>query len=208
MYKAEEFKKFVSPAPYEPCKENCNICKTCAQERPVCCQCFPCYISPHDLKDLSFEGIIGLLETGAVSIDWYETDGESRHPELRVDGDVPHLFLRMRGAKRKVVDPAFGLTCCALWDKNKGCPLEFGYRPKGARELIPNPKIGDESCASTYEKDDCAVEWDPYKGILDKATEYFISSGDFERYDPLDMLLHTLEELYDLEELAYEKGES
>lgn len=204
MYKAEEFKKFVSPVPYEPCKEDCNICKACAQIRPVCCQCFPCYISPHDLKDLSFEGIIALLESGVVSVDWYEPNQNSVHPEMRTDGNIPHLFLRMRGAKRKVVDPAFGLTCCILWDKDKGCPLDFAYRPKGARELIPNQDM-DKGCESTYEKDDCALEWDPYKEILNKAVSHFMQLGDFELYDPIDLLLHTLEELSDLEELAYEK---
>lgn len=200
----EEFKQFVNPVPYEPQKENCSICQACAKERPVCCQCLPCYISPHDLKDVSVEGIINLLNSGMVSLDWYEGgyDEDSKYPML-MDDTKPHFFLRMRGAGRQVIDPAFGMTCCALWDKDKGCPIEFEYRPKGARELIPMPQ--SDECDSSYEKDDCAAEWDQYWDNLRIAGELFMASGQFEKIDPIAIIGRAVESLMELGELAYER---
>lgn len=202
----EKYKQLVIPAPYDAQKCNPQICAECANERPVCCQTLPCILFPEDIKDLSYQGIMDLIGTGLISIDWFD-GGESReylgddYLELQPEGR--YFFLRIRGKDRHVIDPALPMTQCGIWDKDSGCPLEFGYRPKEARELIPTPK--DMECKSGYSKKDAAKAWLPYGDLLDKAYGYYHDRGDYESIDPLSMFFKTIESLGQLAELAYEK---
>lgn len=202
----EEFKKFVNPVPYESNKEDCAICKRCAMTRPVCCQMLPCHIAPVDIKDLSFQGIVALIErSGIVSIDWYDGEESSSFSCLREEG--PHFFLRMRGDGRKVIDPGMILTRCMLWDEDNGCPIHFSYRPKGARELIPNKDI-EKNCEMGYTKEECAAEWSQYQEVLHQVVNLYMMKGDFESMDPLSMLSNVMESLCELERLSYKYEES
>lgn len=199
--RVENMKQYLNPVLYDSSKENCEICYECAMERPVCCQMLPCYLSPSDIKDLSVDGIIHLIDTGIVSIDWYDREDDAKYEVLR-NKPMQHFFLRMRGKGRRVIDPSIIMNPCCLWDKDKGCPIEFSYRPKGARELIP--ARGCE-CKSTYEKDACAVEWHPYADVLRKVYDHYLERGEVESSDPLTMLFNMFAGMESLMQLANER---
>lgn len=201
----ESFKTFINPAKYEPSKENIEICAQCAKEGPVCCQCLPCHISPHDLKDISFQGIIDLIETGLVSIDWWDGgDKDFPYPELMEK--KPYYFLRMRAKNKPVIDPAFSLNVCKLWDRHTGCPLEFSYRPKGARELIP---ARGSQCYDGYTKPECAIEWIPFEDILKQVYDHYAKNENLNELSWFfDNLFAELDNLKEIMDIAYENDDS
>lgn len=208
MVDIEKYKQLVNPALYEAYKCMPDVCARCAQERPTCCQVCPCIFSPNDIKDLSYEGIIALIETGLVSIDWFNGGGSDEcfgYKYKCLQPERNYYFLRMRGKDRHVIDPAFAMTRCGIWDKDNGCPLDFVYRPKEARELIPNPEKNIE-CSEGFTKKDAAVEWMPYNDILQEVCNYYYNQGDYEDIcNPMYVLSNTVRVLEDLMELAYEK---
>lgn len=161
------FDKFVIPAQAqdESSKADYSLCKTCAKKRRTCCEHLGCQISPHDLRDLSVEGIIAFIdETEYISIDWWEGNPQTGDKEGRV------YFLRMRGISRDVIDPAiFGSACRALSDN--GCILDFCHRPKGARELVPQED--HHQCIDNYSKEDCCIDWMPYQDIMVQVFEHY-----------------------------------
>jgi hypothetical protein len=140
-----------------------HICEECGGS---CCKNLGCYISPDDLKSVDYDTIKGLLDTGFVSIDWWTG--------LKLDNyEGNGYYLRMKNVGYGIVDQSLGGTCNIL--TKTGCPLEFRYRPKGGRKLIPGKcsgKSDDEK--SDYEKYDCVLDWFPYIELLEKLIdEYF-----------------------------------
>ena len=198
----EKFKTLINPSKYEPEKENIKICAKCAKERPVCCQCLPCHISPCDLKDTSFQGIVDLIETGLVSIDWWD-GGDKNFSYTELMEKKRYHFLRMRGKNKSIIDPALGLSVCGLWDKNTGCPLEFSYRPKGARELIPAKDL----CHDGYTKAECAIEWIPFEKTLNQVYDYYIKKENLDELWFFNNMLAELDNLKEIMDIAYENDD-
>lgn len=160
------FSKYFIPAKKDSSKIDCGLCKKC---KGFCCKSMGCHISPHDLKEITVESIIALIdESKCISIDWWEGNpitNESTGEEV--------YFLRIKNKECKIVDPSYGGTCSIL--KDSGCPLSYEYRPKGARELIPNK---DADCIDGYSKQQCAIDWYPYKEILEKVCLYYLDKGE------------------------------
>lgn len=154
------FAKYFKPASYDCAKVCSDVCTKCGGE---CCTIMGCHIAPSDLKEISVDAIISLIdETGCISIDWWV--GNPVTGEFGYKG----YYLRMRNEDANIIDPAWsGHRCSILTDT--GCPLSFEYRPKGARELIPNEIL----CDAMYPKQQCAIEWDKYHDIMSKVYEHY-----------------------------------
>lgn len=157
------FEKYFNPAACEPSKVSSEICRKCGGQ---CCKAMGCHISPFDLKEITVESIINLIdESGCISIDWW-----NGNPNDEKSTDEKAFYLRIKNKNAKVIDPAFNGNACSILTDN-GCPLSFEYRPKGARELIP----GEKDCVGNYSKQDCVIEWYPYNHILQEVyTHYFM----------------------------------
>ena len=182
----ETFKKYFRPVQEESFKIEYSICKKCGGR---CCQGLGCHIWPHDLLFISKDSIRNLIdESQCISIDWW--DG---NPETGVNGGEKSFFLRIKNKNSFVVDPSFGGICSILTDS--GCPLNFSYRPKGARELIPVP--GDKDCHVGYSKQECAVDWLPYNDILRELCKEYMNKNDctinalldFNMVNPIEALI-------------------
>lgn len=170
------FEKYFIPS-NDTLNENHEACKKCGGQ---CCKGMGCHISPADLRKITKESIIGLIdETGCISIDWYEGN-----PITGIyDGE--YYFLRIRNNDAKIIDPSFGGQCCLL--KDNGCPILFHYRPKGARAL--NPCDGDTPCSDGYSKVQCAADWMPYLDIMKEVYEYYRERMEVTMNHPLQQLM-------------------
>lgn len=174
------FSKYFNPVTVECSKVNTEICKRCGGS---CCKSLGCHISPFDLKEITFESIISLIdESGCISIDWWEGNPIIDEP----DGQRVY-FLRIKNQGAKVIDPSFGGICSILTDI--GCPLSYEYRPKGARDLIP--KEGP-TCHDRYSKRQCAIDWYSYQDIMKMIYFYYYEKGDMT--DTLQIRLQQLED--------------
>lgn len=136
--------------------EECKKCKG------RCCKSMGCEIFPTDLQsypNITREDVIELLQTGYVSIDWWN-DLEQFKKEY---------YLRMRNKGGDLADPSFGGECIALTEN--GCRFEFKNRPLGGRDLHPTgqyDELGKSLCSREYDKFRCKEEWKPYNDILEK----------------------------------------
>ena len=72
---------------------------------------------------------------------------------------------------------------------NKRCPLSFEYRPKGARELIPDI----DKCNQSYSKQQCAIDWMQYSDIMEQVYNHYI-----ELEGEPDMVSNALDGLFGL----------
>lgn len=177
------FSKYFNPCAHEPQKINMELCKECGGG---CCKSMGCHISPFDLKEITLESIISLIdETGCVSIDWW--DG---NPITNENNDERTYFLRIKNKDSEIIDPTFGGVCSILTDI--GCPLAFEYRPKGARELIP---CSDE-CKVQYSKQECAIDWYPFQYIMAQVYNHYFKKGNLSN-NPL-MTLTAMKDLFDM----------
>lgn len=160
------FSKYFNPVIFEQSKINNELCKKCDGS---CCKTMGCHISPFNLKEISVEFIISLInESGCVSIDWWDGNPiTNEHDNQRV------YFLRIKNINSNIIDPSFGGTCSILTDN--GCPLSYEYRPKGARELIPD----ENECRVEYSKQQCAIDWYNYQDIMTQVYDYYFEKGDF-----------------------------
>lgn len=161
------FEKYFIPCTEEP-KENCEICKKCGGG---CCKAMGCHISPFDLKEISKESIIALIdESQCISIDWWEGD-----PITNINDGTKSFYLRIKNIDAKVIDPTFGGHPCMLVT-DTGCPLSFAYRPKGGRDLIPH--ISTNDCDAQYDKQQCAIEWREHLDVMQEVYEYYKEKGE------------------------------
>ena len=181
----EIFKKYFKPIQEEQSKINDSICKKCGGE---CCHNMGCHISPYDLLSISKESIRNLIdESQCISIDWWDGD-----PVTNENNKEKSFFLRIKNKDSFVIDPSFGGACSILTDS--GCPLNFSYRPKGARELIP--AHCNDDCYIGYSKQECAIDWLPYNDILKELCKEYMTEKNctinallyFNMINPLDAM--------------------
>lgn len=194
MNQYQQFMQQVMPVPHSSDGINYEECKKCAASGPVCCQRLPCSLSPGEIKDLSFQGICNLIETGLVSIDWWMgkivDDGKLDEEVIRnaaesLGTDIPDdadedlyyksFFLRMRGKDDPVCHPAILPSICVAWSATDGCKFPFCYRPKGGRNLYPPHCTlnSSDTCKEGYTKKRCAYDWMPYHDILEQVYEKY-----------------------------------
>lgn len=167
------FAKYFIPS-NDTLNENRIACKKCGGQ---CCKNMGCHISPNDLKEITVESIIALMdETNCISLDWYEG-----HPIDR-DNHDPCYFLRIKNVNASMIDPSWGARC-GLLDDN-GCPLLFQYRPKGGRALQPN----NGECTEGYTKIQCAIDWLPYQKVLSSVYDHYEALGQVSKSSDLDSL--------------------
>jgi hypothetical protein len=130
-----------------------------------------CQISPNDLISVDKETIKKLLDTGMVSIDWWD--------DLEIDNKYigNGYYLRMRNMASDIVDASWGGICSIL--TKTGCPLDFKYRPMGGRTLSPvlckrsDLKDSDIAEAGGYSKLDAVKEWNQYHDILEELRDEY-----------------------------------
>lgn len=154
-----------------PNNENADLCGSCTEK---CCENMGCEIFPIDVikryGEISVDAIERWIETGYVSLDWWEGDPRNDMDELDKG-----FFLRTRHKDAPIVDPAFQ-GICKFYDKEIGCTLTFEERPLGGRLVVPKPnrqcdygewedKIWDYRGSS---KQIAALHWLPFKDILGK----------------------------------------
>lgn len=187
METKELFESLVIPVAEDPSKVNYEKCKRCAAKGKVCCQHLPCYLSPDNVKDKTFQGICALIDTGVISLDWWCGDPNLSEEENRTNvGAMSHrgYFLRMRGKNKPVVHPAIKPAECMMLT-DTGCAFDYAYRPKGGRELVPTQDPYDyNGCTDGgYDKKACAREWHPYYSVLDKVYAKYYLQDKLGKYD-------------------------
>lgn len=181
--------------------ENSEMCKYCTPGCR-CCESSGCAYSPEDFyvfaHEFSKEDRIKYLKhfikrgktsfshrcltskTGAIdlvnavhNLDLNLNNYVSLEKLLAGEGA---LFLRVRNKNYPIVDVVNGddeVGPCILWDKDKGCPLPFNKRPKGARQLRPKMEINGK-CIQNYTELQAAIDWYPYQDILFEVYKSFI----------------------------------
>lgn len=167
------FAKYFIPS-NDTLNENRTVCKECGGQ---CCKSMGCHISPNDLREITVESVIALMdETNCISIDWYEG-----HP-IDKDKCDPCYFLRIKNQGANMIDPSWGGQCCLL--QSDGCPLLFQYRPMGGRRLqLTGNQVAE--CTVDYSKEQCVVDWQPYQDILVKVYDHYQELGLITK-SPLD----------------------
>ena len=158
----EAYKKYFKPS--EEChkgKTNPQICKGCGGD---CCKSMGCHIAPDDLMSLNVGDIISFIdESGCISVDWWEGN-----PVTNERDGKKYCFLRIKNKNENVIAPSWGGECSILTDT--GCSLSFEYRPKGARELIPDL----DNCHQNYTKQQCAIDWMQYSDVMEQVYNHYI----------------------------------
>lgn len=160
--------KFIKPNMDN--KDEFNDDKKCRECKGQCCKNMGCYISPDDLISTDEETLRKLLDTGFVSIDWWDC--------LTVEEDNycgNGYYLRMRNIDANIVDPAYFGICKIL--TNTGCSLDFEHRPKGGRQLparfCGGKRKDEEFEEAAYTKFKCVMDWYPYVSLLEElSSEY------------------------------------
>lgn len=169
-------KKYFNEVPEDPSKVDSSVCTNCTR---CCCKMMGCHISPEDLKEISVESIINLIdESKCISIDYWEGNPKTEEHGYR------GYYLRMRNRGSYTIDPAYRGVCMLLSDT--GCLLSFSYRPKGARELIPNPT---DDCYAGYTKQQCAIDWMDYEDIMKQVYQHYHDLGDEKENSIADIIL-------------------
>lgn len=187
-----KYEALVIPVADEPHKCNHEKCKRCSEQGVTCCEHLPCYLSPDNIKDKTFEGLCALIDTGAVSLDWWDGDPRLTEEEVKEDLDAmmyKGYFLRMRGKDRPIVHPAIGLVECAMLTED-GCAFDFAYRPKGGRELIPGENVEEfGGCHEGYNKQTCALDWLPYHDVLQQLySKYYLQDRAAKLHSDADFM--------------------
>jgi hypothetical protein len=132
--------------------ENKTICSACGGR---CCNTMGCHYSPDDIGEIRVDNIMSHLNTGNVSIDWWEGDVFEK--------DRSHVYyLRARHKHAGILDGSWGGRCRLLTEE--GCSLPFEKRPKGGRAVIP---AEDFKCKGLYSKRQCCEDWYKYQDVLD-----------------------------------------
>lgn len=188
----QDFEPFVNPVADEPDKVNYDMCKWCSKKSITCCEHLPCYLSPDDVKDKTFQGICALIDTGTVSLDWWEDASgfPSKATFMGMFGfgdSYKGFFLRMRGKGRPIVHPAVGIVECVMLGED-GCVLDFCHRPQGGRTLIPR-KTQEDTCQEGYSKKACADDWTPYHDVLQQVYEkYYLNDKTLKIITDIDTM--------------------
>lgn len=146
--------------------EDQELCKRCGGK---CCQTIGCELFPQDVKkwfnadNITEDMIIKLLESGYVTIDYYEQDIRTEFGYQESNIDQYHYnsyYLRMRNKNENVINTTRGGVCTA-WSEN-GCIIDWDRRPTTGRFLIPGEKV----CRSPFSGLEMILAWVPYYDIL------------------------------------------
>lgn len=130
--------------------------ESCTKCGGRCCKKTSCLYSPSDLKEVTYESIRELIDSGKASIDWMM--------DSKTEDGRYYFFLRVREVGGNALDPSYGKPCSMLTEK--GCKFNYAERPKGGRLLRTTVKIGE--CHSDYDKEQAKEEWFEYEKILHK----------------------------------------
>lgn len=148
-------------------EKDCSLCKG-----KFCCQHTACAISPSDLKEVTYENIKGLIDSGIATIDSYDGDPENEYSKKVL------FYLRVRDEGSLPAEVNIAEHGCRLLS-DTGCTLPVRRRPKGARKIKPNYNNGRPMCLDEYDKTQCVIEWKKYKEILLRLwVEYGAPIGD------------------------------
>lgn len=110
--------------------ENRSICAKCGG---LCCKRSGCSYYVSDIKEMTVEYIIKMLDSGQTSV-----AGNilfKKNNEGKIYSEY-YLFLRTRNINREAIDLYSLNTACALL-KEDGCPFTFAERPSSAKMLKP-----------------------------------------------------------------------
>ena len=165
--------------------ENEEFCRICQGE---CCKNSGCAFSPRDFRgEITKERLVKLLNTGIVSLDWWEGDPNNTSDSSLNDTVEKAFFIRIRNfvlddedKLAPIIDPSFGGRCILL--TKKGCKLSFENRPLQGQALVPMPRYN--KCEIGYSKRDCCIEWLRYDTLLN---EVYL---EYCNYDFLGQCLH------------------
>lgn len=165
MSRVDDFKQLIKEnTDDESVLCNYEICKSCKEKRGLtCCQTCPCELSPTDLKEVTKENILKLLDTGYVTIDSWDGD-------LTFAGydEYKHVYY-LRARSREDQGPVeFGFGgCCSLLVDAEGCLLDFKHRPYYGRTM---PVCGSNSNLDPElsSKQRSCLEWRPYHDLLEE----------------------------------------
>lgn len=139
-------------------KHACNVCKG------KCCQTAPCHLSPIDIPNITFWGLIKEIGKGYLSI------VQTHHHN---SGKTVYI-LRIRGLGRPISDIASMFEIeCSLLGKN-GCLLSYEQRPLGAKMLIPSLET---RCINVYDLNLCQKDWMPYQKLLKLLYKFYKITG-------------------------------
>lgn len=151
------------------------VCRKCGGD---CCKTMGCEISPGDVikwkGEISEQTIIELLNTGYISIDWWEGDPrpirDIPYDELDTCDYRDGHYLRMRHINGRAIDPSYGGICVAL--TKHGCKLSLDQRPYGGRALVPNV-LSPGHCTSGWGKREAAIAWLPWNDLLEHVKDIY-----------------------------------
>ncbi|MBR2603739.1 MAG: hypothetical protein IKE10_01765 [Bacilli bacterium] len=146
--------------------EWCSVCKG------GCCKSFPCTFSPEDFIDITnINYMKNLLETGVIVI-----------APLNIMHDL--YCIRVKGEKdldSVVTGYTQKLNSCLLYTE-KGCMLEYVFRPSEGLLLVPGSESVYEMCDQLYDIEDLKKDWSHYqtylKRLMKECKNMIISSED------------------------------
>lgn len=134
--------------------ENKELCKKCDGK---CCKKSGCDYSADDLKKVTKDYIVQLLEEGNTSIvAYFDIRIINGKPKF-----LPTLYLRARNKGRGEIDLFSLKRTCSLLTK-KGCPYSFYERPTGGKNLVPH----ENGCYQLQDPKTILNSWIPYQSIL------------------------------------------
>lgn len=135
--------------------ENIEICSACGG---ICCKSSGGLVYPEDFGNIKVDTLIDAFKTGLYAVDYFDD---------RNNGLGSGYYIRTRiVSAQKVFDPN-GLGQCVILSES-GCELSYNQRPKGCRELIPNPP----NCYfpnNTINLKTCAEAWKPFEELIEEA---------------------------------------
>jgi hypothetical protein len=155
--------------------ENADLCRKCGGR---CCKLLPGTAHPQDFGLPGENGeqkVKEALGGGRWAIDWWVGDPRD---DAGAYGLRDCYFVRpaTKGKDGKLLDPSRGGTCTFL-GKN-GCTIEADARPTNCKLLEPGEKECIYHGKVENPKQDGALEWIPYQGLLRAITEEDPSAAD------------------------------
>lgn len=130
---------------------------------------------PEDFKEpITSELLTSLLNSGKISIDWWEGDFRIRNKVYK----SPY-FLRPRHKGEPAIKGSWGGTCINYTD-GKGCSLSKKDRPFQCRKLVPNFNFETNEQNCTYKpkdkagKKDCISKWCKYQKELSDVVNNYV----------------------------------
>ena len=124
----------------------CSRCKNC------CCKITACGLLPHDIPELTVDGIKRILDTGKYSITFMYI--------ASINKPLPIMISREIGGDK--INNSLIRTTCSLLGEN-GCTLSEAERPTQALLLIPRE---NEKCETLVPGWETMREWQEYEELM------------------------------------------